>query len=374
MSAPTYELWLTNDAGIRLRSLDDAVWFSASRTVNRLGYLQMALPATFDTRILKKDQMVQVWRAPAGGHLSLWRPYFLTGWRLEHSGSREMITIYGTDPNELLRRRIVAFYAGEAESDYDNEYADDIMKDLVANAIVDSNPATVAGSRVWANLSVGGDLSDGPRLNKGCSFDPLLSSGGGGVLPSLADASKVAGTEVFFDIQTDTVTSTSISFVFRTYTGQPGRDVSDRVVFSQENGNLENPFVAYDYATEANYIYAAGQGEGVNRIVEQIYDAGRYNLSIWNRCEAHADARNQASTNSVRESGRALLEMSKPKVSAGGMPVDTAGTRFGLDWDFGDKVTMRYRHHEFACIIRAVVLRMDNTGRESIEARLDYES
>ena len=55
------------------------------------------------------------------------------------------------------------------------------------------------------------------------------------------------------------------------------------------------------------------------------------------------------------------------------MPVDTQGTRFGRDWDFGDKVRARYRGQEFDAIIRSVVLSMDDSGQETIRAKLEYE-
>lgn len=374
MAQPKYELWLTDDKGTRLRSLDDAVWFSATRTINRLGYLEMAVPAAFDDNILRKDQMIQVWRKATGGTLGLWRPYFLLSWRLERQSNRDAITLYGVDCNELLRRRIVAFYAGEAESSYSSEPADDIMKDLVTNAMTDSNPATDAGSRAWDYLTVAPDASAGPSLSKGCSFQPLLTDAGGGVLPALAEASQVAGDEVFFDVVPDAVTTNSMSFIFRTYVNQPGQDLTDRVIFCPEDKNLAYPYIQYDYKAEANYIYAGGQGEQSGRVVQQASDSSRYNLSIWGRSEAFADARNQVRDNSVRETARSALEQMKPKIFAGGEPMDTAGTRFGIDWSFGDKVRMRYRRREFDCVIRSVVLRMNSNGEETIEARLDYES
>jgi len=374
MASPGYEIWLTTDTGSRLCDLSEALWFNAARQVNRIGWFTLGLPTTFDYTLLKRDLIVQIWRAPAGGRLKLWRPYFIRGWRFEHAGSRERFTIWGPDCNDLLRRRIVAHYAGETESDYTATEADDMMKDIVTNAIADgTNPAPDAGTRVWSDLSIAGDLTLGPQLDKGCAWKQLMTSAGGGVLPGIADAAREAGTEVFFDVVPDSISPTSISFQFRTYTGQPGMDVTSKVVFSQEDKNLLDPFLDYDYADEITYVYAGGQGELDEREIQQVYDAARYGASAWNRCEAFADARDQETANGVREAGRAKLQAGKPIIRAGGVPVDTEGTRFGQDWDFGDRVRMRYRRQEFDCIVRAVVLRMAPTGEETIDARLDYE-
>ncbi len=105
-----------------------------------------------------------------------------------------------------------------------------------------------------------------------------------------------------------------------------------------------------------------------------MYDADRYGASAWNRCEGFADARDQETANGVREAGRAKLQKYRGIVRAGGVPVDTEGTRFGLHWNHGDKVRMRYRNREFDCIVRGTVLRMNRQGEETIDARLDYES
>ena len=256
-----------------------------------------------------------------------------------------------------------------------NDQADDMLKAIVTDSIADGTaPAPTAGTRVWSDLSIAGDLADGPTLEKGFAWKQLLTPAGGGIMGDIAKAAKEAGTEVFFAVVPKTVSATSITFEFRTSTGQPGMDVSDRVVFDQERGsNLNDPYLEYDYTKEQNYIYSAGQGDMDERNVQQVYDASRYNASAWNRCEGFADARNQAEDNEVREAGRAKLAEGRPVRRFGGVPVDTQGTRFGRDWDFGDKVRARYRGQEFDAIIRSVVLSMDDSGQETIRAKLEYE-
>jgi len=72
--------------------------------------------------------------------------------------------------------------------------------------------------------------------------------------------------------------------------------------------------------------------------------------------------------------GRAALEAGKPVRRFGGIPVDTTGTRFGRDWNWGDKIVARYRGQEFDAIVSTVTIKMNSKGRESVQARLDWQS
>lgn len=374
--AGEYEVWLTSDKGVRLAALNNAIWFQASRTVNRTGYLSMRAPWTLDDSLIQADNMVQIWRAPAGGRLKLWRPYFIRKWRFETGvQGDEFVYLAGADPNDLLRRRIVAHYAGSTNATATAEEADDLMKRLVTDSIADgSNPAPTAGTRVWGDLSIAGDLTDGPALTKDFAWGRLLTRSGMGVLPKLAAAAKEAGTEVFFDVAVKTVSPVSITFEFRTFTGQPGQDLTSKVTFDQQTKNLERPSIEYDHLQEENYIYAGGQGMEAEREIQQVYDADLYNVSQYNRCEAFEYATNQSAANGVREAGRAALREGRPRKKFQGEPVDVESTRFGLHWDFGDKVRARYRNEEFDAIVRAVVLHGGSMGDEKISARLEYES
>jgi hypothetical protein len=376
-----YELWLTDDRGLRITDqrgrsyLTSFLSLTASRAVNTIGRFTLAVPATFDDNLLKPDRMIQVWRAPTGGRLGLWRTYFVRRWIFETRSGEESITISGPDTNDLLRRRIVAAFAGSAQASK-TDLADDMMKEIVTEAIADGvAPTPDAGTRAWSDLTIAADLGNGPTITKAFSFDQLLTPSGQGVLPKLAKAARAAGTEVFFDIVPNVVSGSSITFQFRTFTGQPGQDVTGQgVLFDQQRGNMVNPRLEYDYSQEENYIYAAGQGVADAREVQQVSDSARYLASQWNRCEAHADARNQTAANGVREAGRADLEDGQPRIRFRAEPVDTTGTRFGRDWDFGYKVRSRYRNVEFDTIIRAVTISVDSNGNEDVRARQEYEA
>ncbi len=369
-----YQLWLTDDKGARIATLNGAKEFSASRVANGIGQLSMTLPATFDINLIDApDRMVQVWRAPRGSSAKkLWRPYFVRWFEYQTQSNREFLIIGGPDVNDLLRRRIVAAFSGSAQATK-FDVADDVMKEIVTESIADGiDPAPDEGTRVWADLSIQGDAGAGPIIRKAFAFKKLLTPQGGGVLPAIAKAAREEGTEVFFDIRVKTVSSSAITFEFQTFIGQPGPDVSDRVLFSREKGTLKNATYRKDRSQEVNYVYAGGQQPGAARNVQQVADSTRYLESQWNRCEGFADARNQASDDSVTAAGNALLERGRPIERAGGTPVDTRSTRFGRDWDFGYKVGFKYRNIEFDAIVRALTLTVKGR-RETIGTRLDAE-
>lgn len=363
-----YEIWLTDDRGRRLAIIDYALGLECSRSTDKMGWFSLRVPPSIQRQFIdpaRPDRMIQVWR-----NGSLWRPYFVRKFTFKTSERGDSVLIEGPDVKDLLRRRIVAAYSGATQASK-TDYADDMMKEIVTEAIADSAlPVPAAGTRVWANLSIAADLSDGPVLTKEFSLDPLFTSSGAGILAKLQQAAREAGTEVWFDVVPNAVTGSSLTLQFRTYTGQPGMDVSDRVVFDQEYGNLTNPELTYNYSEEQNYIYAAGKGEGPARDIQQVYDSTRYNQSIWGRCEGTIDARNQDG-DGVRESGRDALEEGRPSIIFSGQAVDTPRARFGRDWDVGYRVKARYAGFELTAVIGAVTLSVSDAG-ESIDAALEY--
>jgi hypothetical protein len=371
--AGNYEIYLTTDTGVRLAALDNFISLECSRVASSIGSFGMYLPLSFNPDLIAPDRQIQVWRQPDGGRLGLWRVYLLRKWKFSTQDSDQMLEIAGPDMNDLLRRRIVAAFAGSAQAGK-TDFADDMMKEIVTQSIADGvAPVPAAGTRVWSNLSIAADLGDGPTITRSFPWEKLLTASNNGVLPQLAKAAREAGTEVFFDIVPNVVSSNSITFQFQTFTGQPGQDVSDRVTFDQADGNMKNPSLEYDYTEEENYIYAGGQGEESDRNIQQVYDSTRYGQSIWGRCEGFADARNQSTDNGVISAGNTHLEEGRSRIRFTAQPLDTTGTRFGIDWDFGYQVGARYLNRQFNSIIRAVSIVVNENGEE-IRARLDYEA
>lgn len=371
--AGKYEFWLTDDRGRRLADsqgrtlLDNILGGTFQRVANNVARFSARFPASFDTTLIRPDRMVQVWRAPEGERLSLFRVYFVRWWRYARIGSDLLIEMSGPDCNDLLRRRIVANYAQTVGSEK-RDYADDMMKEVVDEQLVSdtSDPAASYGSRVMPGFTVEADTSQGPILSKAFAWQKVSQ-----VVSDLQRATWAEDNEVFWDVAVSDVSSTGIAFQFRTKTGQPGADLTDRIVFDEARGNLEAAELTYDWTQEENYIYSLGQGEDQFRDVVQAYDTIRIALSQYARSEDYAYSSFSSSPEAVEARAKEALLDNRPRRVFSGQAIDTVGTRFGRDWNYGDRVTARFLRQEFEAIIRQVIITLDSGGREIIDARIE---
>ena len=386
----TYELWLTNDRGRRLMPLNNLRTWAASKVVNGVGAFvgQLRPPADLATlqnyhyieRNIRPDWMVQVWYK-ARGPSRLFATYFLRKWGWsQDEGGEEVFALRGYEPNHLLTRRVVADYAETADhSLFATEYADDIMKTLVTDAIADATAprlTVTAGTRAWGDLSVAADLSAGPQISIAVAFQRLLTLSGGGALASIAKAASKAGTEMYFRIAPHTLSSDAVTWQFRTQTGQPMTNRTSgalQVLFDADAGTLTDWSLTYDYSEEENYIYALGQGDESNRNVQQRYDAARYKASYWNRCEATAEARQAERDAAVQAAGDAALEEGRPRIQLTGTPVSRPGQEFLRHWGWGDKVVAAAKGKRFDAIVWSVTVGQDEDGKVEETARLKFD-
>jgi hypothetical protein len=371
--AGEHEIWMTDDIGNRLFLLDNTLsgWFN--KIANGIGAFRIQLPTkTFDPSFLtpeRRDYMIQDWRKPPGGSMSLFNTYFLRWWRLQRNGSDLQVEIAGPDVNDLARRRHIINFATTSGSDKSGT-ADDVMKEYVdEQAVTDSSdPAPTFGSRVIPDFSVQADATLGPALDKSAAWRKLADT-----LPDLAKASRDLSPETFWMIEVADV-GPPITLQFRTKTGQPGTDLTASVVFDEERGNLERSIYTYDSLNEENYIYAGGQGRDEERVIGQGWDAARIAASRYNRCEGWAYAAFTNDTGALDDEASRQLALREPIESFSAKALDTRGTRFGRDWNWGDKVTARFLGREWQTIVRKVALRLDGSGHETIDAVLEFES
>jgi hypothetical protein len=363
-----YEVWIGTPTGSRLALLDTISALSYIQTLNGIGRWSLTLPSSIDASLILPDRMVEIWRSVGDGPLRLEMAGLVDGIDYSDTGGVDLITLSGRDGNGLLDGRIVAYPAGSSQaSKTDN--ADDMMKAIVRENLGAS--ASAARDLSAAGVSVAADLGLGPSVTKKFSWKNVLQA-----LKDIADSAQQAGTPVYFQMKPNVLSATQIGWVFVTAVNRLGADRTyasgTPTVFGKEWGNLDNPRLSYDWGDERTVVYAAGQGEGSDRVQATVEDTARSGRSVWARREVFQDARNEETSTAVTSRANETLNASRPKVRFTGDLKDTAQTRYGVDWQFGDLVTATYAGKQFDGSVSGVQIGVRASG-ETITARVEVE-
>jgi hypothetical protein len=360
-----YEVWLCQPDGTHLASLDRAQAFEYTNVANDVGRFSVSLPWDFDLTLLQKDQRVNFIRKAIGGTLVKDFTGLVT--KIEHDDDQSgqiLTVISGPSLNGLVTRRICAAAAGHWASKLDAVPADDALKALMRRNFGETAAAARQLDTEYFNIEA--NAGAGPAVTRSFAWRAVKD-----VMKDVCDAAREAGTEVFWQI-----VSTSIHTIeFRTYIGQPGTNRgltgTTRLTISKEQGNLKDAMLTIDYDNEANYIYCGGQGQADARTIKTAEDVTRSGASLFARSEDFADARQDETDNGVQAAADAALIAGRPLIRFSGEIVDQPGTRYGLNWFWGDRVSAYYVRGPFDCLIRSVHVSMSDQGVETIDAKLE---
>lgn len=362
-----YEIRLYDPFGAYLAVLDGFMSLDYVLKVNEVGTVSLVVSIDYPPFLFRKDGRIEVWRGVGAGPLRLQNVWLIVKRRTAVDDDGELlIDVAGHDLKDLLRRRIVAYAASTAYADKQG------LVDDLAKAIVRENLGSLATdtARSWATyLSVAPDLGLGPAVTKACSHRNVLA-----VLQELCEASAQLGTFLAFDV---VPTGTSPPFEFRTYVHQRGVDHrypggASPVLLSPDRGNLTDASVTYDWSEEATYVYAGGQGEGQDRIMQTASDDTRIGASPFGRVEHFVDARNGETPAAVTSEAQAELMARRPRVAFQGTLVDTEATAYEVHYGLGDRVTAQFEGELFDCHVMTVHVSVRD-GREAIRAQLRYD-
>lgn len=365
-----WELWICDAYGSRLAPIVEHMGFEYASVTNNVGSFRVVLPSKFDRDLLRVDNIVELWRAPDGHGLKMIGTGFMRRFIFEDGDNDERIVISGPDSMELLKRKIVAYAAGSAQSQK-TAPADDMMK-----AIVRENMGSLAGAR---NLSVGrlffdveADKGMAPSITKGFSWRQVLA-----VLQDIAAASDELGTPLFFGIRPYFSDSSSIVYSFFTKTNFLGVDRTSSggfpANFGHAWGNVSDVSLEFSYLDEVNHVYGAGQGNESDRLIVEAADSVRVAASPYNRREALADARNESSSAGVTNKAKTELANGRPRMRFSAKLHESAETPYGIRWSMGDRLQVQHSGYEFEGMLKAVKFNVTNQDQETIDARLEVE-
>lgn len=362
-----FQVHLLSQTGQFIADLGDFFRLQYTLTEIGVGALEITLPPTHDGLLFSNqdvivDQRIEVSRRSGAGAFVLegqatW--LIQTGRQAQSAGRTTSLRAFHA--NDLLRRRIVAYAAASAQADKAANEADDMMKDIVDENF--SASATDVARRLSAGyFTIQGDLSDGASIAKAFSRRIVLN-----VLQELAQASAAAGTYLSFDV----VNAGGGIQQFRTYTGQRGNDHrqqggSPPLLIGPAYGNLLDAAIEFNHEGEVTYVYAGGQGEEAARAIGTASDATRIALSPFGRREQFIDARMTDDATQLSDEADAALQAGTYKIILSGNLQDTDGFVYGVDYAWGDYLTIGIGAFNADCRLSVVTVTLEN-GREGIQ-------
>ena len=347
-----YQIWLLNSDYTAAAFVDRYIALEFMTRLNDVGSCRLDLHPR-ETRLVSAAMVGKRLRIIRGGSI-VWQGIVVRReWVKEADAARDTFSVFALDYAWYAAIRITPPPAGTEYQKY-TDHADDI-----ARAIVRANMGTgAATARQFSDLSVEADTHSCASLTFNSRYDTVLSA-----LMRLA-----AGR---FDWQF-VPTMTGCEFQARApYWGldrTKGNGINDEFVMAVDRHNIVRLQYMQDISEARNYVYVAGQGEGIDRtIVERAGNA----IAGVGRLEAFHDQRQLQLTSSLQAAGDAYLTEHRPLEVMGGEPA--RGT-WRAGWDIGDVITFYERspYATFACDAKivAVRVRLDERG-ETVEPEFE---
>lgn len=362
-TANQYYLLLKDTAGNVQAVIADFYSIQYALTLNRPGYLKVSLPKAKYYKLVAEEKRLEIYRSVAGGQAYLegetaWIIETITATTAENGTQNLEVQAY--DLKKLLQRRYVMYSAGSSQSSK-TAAADNMAKAIVRENFISPTDTT----RTMSNMSCATDSGSAPSISKAFAYRNVLT-----VIQEIVESSYRAGTYLAFDV----VTTGTNSWEFRTYTGQRGTDRRlnggiNPVLLAESLGNLTNVERSDNFSEEANVVYAAGQGEGANRLIQSDSDANSIAKSSYSRKEYFQDARNSDNPTAVLNEARDMLREKRAVRTFSGTLQDTTVTKYGRDYRIGDLLTAQDEKGLIDCLLDAVTVDFSE-GRERIGAKL----
>lgn len=337
-----------------LSAITRIVSMEATRRISGIGsFALVALRENIDFGLVP-DLRIVITRI-VNGKQYVFGSYFLRGWKIIDSKDATYIVLRGVCYNELLARRIVAYYSGSAQAKKTGA-ADNLMR-----AVVRENLGALAGSdRDISNygFSVENDSGMAQSITVAFAYQQTIEA-----LDKIAEIAKAKNLErLFYDFTPD-VTGWGATFKI----GINGY-VNNGVVLDVQNGTLEEHTEDFDAFDEVNYVYAGDEGVGSERLIRIAQLSERVGASVLNRRERFLNVAGLEDDTVSDAINNALAE---------GYPKHTNDARvaegvlhYGIDYAVGHVVNVSRRGYNYDAIIRSASLRADSNS-ENIDIVLE---
>lgn len=137
---------------------------------------------------------------------------------------------------------------------------------------------------------------------------------------------------------------------------------------SEARNNLADASITFDWTQEVNYALI---GDDVLPYFGDAYDESRVYASPINRCEAF-DWLKAYILDAARFEAKALLDKHRSPIRMSGVVVESAGSRFGVDWGWGDRVVVEMENESRDVLLKTATVEY-SAGVEKISAQFSTE-
>lgn len=232
--------------------------------------------------------------------------------------SKNQITIKGRDIKSILERRITVPTVGQAHDSFKGN-AEDVIKHYVETNAV--NP--VDKKRIINQLIIAPTTHKGQILNWQSRYKYLNSE--------ITNICKTTG--LGWEITLDLLNN---KFVFDVIEGRDLTNSKQKVIFSEDFNNITDVIKTNDSKNYKTMGYVAGQGEGENREVKEVF---KNNDTGLDRRELFIDARDIEENQDDKLTDRAEAKLKNfDYITSTESTVSNTNFIYQKDWNLGDIV------------------------------------
>lgn len=323
---PNYQIWLCDNAYARsvllANSGDVRTWthLSYRQRLNGLSSLSIDLvPNSTKIDDIALMQRILVYRDAVLVFSGL---LLEEDWSIEQSApAGDTYRLSALDVTAYADWRLVVPASGQTH-DTRTDHADDVAKDYVYYHA----GAGAAAARQFSDVAVAADAHAGTSITEEARYDNLLTL--------LANLANKGGFDWRFVPGDTGCTFTTAARPWGTDRTQ-GNGVNTEMIFSLDRRNVRAVHYVKSLLAHRNYIYVGGQGEGVDRNIQERSTAG--DIAAYKRRETFHDATRLTATASLQAEGDAkLVEWQAEEY----LEVDPAATAWPTLYGLGDLVTV----------------------------------
>lgn len=383
--AARYHVVLKDQYGENLAIFDQFDKLTFEHRLNDRGSYSIEFQDDGDDRfdLFELDGRVEVYRSVPGCDVTPYREFIglhrKTEREMDDGGVKTFVSI-GVDPNDLLRRKVIAYKAGTIRADKDAP-SETVIKEFVEENLGPTADDTVVGRLYQGGFPFFSVEEDGAGygiLREDESENWSGSRAYENILDVIMDISVFSGID--FCIKEE-----GGSYIFRTYDDQMGSDRTDigltdygvnqdgnaPVVFNVSLGNVQETEYVLDRLSEVNVVIVLGEGELSTRDTLTVSDQESILDSPWNILEVSrpvGDFDPDFATYSMTVYGEEVLEENQMEETFSVIPLQQPSTLYGKHYFLGDRIVVQQGDIKRYKKITAVKITVDaKDGREDIE-------